>query len=286
MFRYPEKIIIAVAPVAHKGTPMPPESRNPLSPEEIAADVIGCAAAGAAMVHLHVRNSRGEQVQELRWYSETINLIRKESDIIIQGSTGGMSDLSLEERCVSLTEPRTEIASLNMGSVNFGEGVYINTLPDIRFWLGEMKKYKVAPELELFDLGMLSTVEKLVEEGLLNPPLNYNFCLGFSGAIPADPRFLWDLRSHLPAEAQWGLNHEGMRDFRLLAAALGLGARSIRVGFEDGHSYLPGKPASTNTILVQKIAELVRSLGFETANPTEARKILGIGSVPKGSGSS
>jgi 3-keto-5-aminohexanoate cleavage enzyme len=282
MFCYPEKIIIAAAPVAHKGTVMPPGSRNPLNPEEIAADVIGCAAAGAAMAHLHVRNLEGDQVQDLRWYSQTIDLIRKESDIIINGSTGGVSDLSLEERCVSVTEPRTEVASLNMGSVNFGEGVYINTLPDIRFWIGEMKKYKVAPELELFDFSMLSTAEKLVEEGLLKQPLNYNFCLGFSGALPSDPSLLWDLRSQLPPGARWGLNNEGMVDFRLLAAALSLGAGSIRVGFEDGRSYLPGKPAPSNTILVQKIVELVNSLGFEPASPSEARNILGIGPAPKG----
>ena len=276
MFRYPEKIIIAVAPVAHKGTPLPPEVRNPLSPEEVAADILGCAAAGAAMVHLHVRNLEGDQVQDLRWYSKTIDLIREKSDIIIQGSTGGVSELSLEERCVSVTEPRTEIASLNLGSVNFGEGVYINSLPDIRYWIGEMKKYHVVPELELFDFGMLSTVEKLVEEGLLTPPLNYNFCLGFQGALPADPRLLCSLSSCLPAGAHWGLNHEGMKDFRLLAAALGLGARSIRVGFEDGRSYLPGKPSATNTVLVQKVMELVRLLGFEAASPGEARKFLGI----------
>jgi len=282
MFQYPEKIIIAVAPVAHKGTPMPPETRNPLSPEEIAADVIGCAAAGAAMVHLHVRNSKGDQIQDLTWYSQTIDLIRKKSNIIIQGSTGGISDLSLEERCVSVTEPRTEIASLNLGSVNFGEGVYINALPDIRFWLSEMKKHNVVPELELFDFAMLSTVEKLVEEGLLNSPLNYNFCLGFSGALPADPRLLWSLCSYLPKEAHWGLNHEGMKDFRLLAAALGLGARSIRVGFEDGRSYLPGCPVPSNTILVQKVVELVKSFGFKIATPSEAREMLGIRPLPKG----
>jgi 3-keto-5-aminohexanoate cleavage enzyme len=284
MFRYPEKIIVTVAPVAHQGTFLPQGVRNPLSPEDVARETADCAQAGAAMVHLHVRNPRGEQVRDLRWFSETIGRIREKSDIIIQGSTGGVSDLSLAERCVSVTEPRTETASLNLGSVNFGEGVYINTLPDIRFWIGEMKKHRVAAELELFDFGMFSTVETLVKEGLLVPPLNYNFCLGFKGALPADPRFLKDLVSLLPGGARWGLNHEGMGDFRLLAAALALGAGSIRVGYEDGCSYLPGKPASSNAVLVQKVVELVRSLGFEPASPAEARKILGLGPVSKSQG--
>jgi 3-keto-5-aminohexanoate cleavage enzyme len=276
VFRYPKKILITVAPVAHKGKSMPPESRNPLSPEEIAADVIGCAKAGAAMVHLHVRNPEGEQVQDLTYFSQTIDLIRKETDIIIQGSTGGVSNLSLEERCVSVKEPRTESASLNLGSVNFGEKVYINTLPDIRFWINEMNKKQVVPELELFDFSMLTTAERLIEEGLLNPPLNYNFSLGFRGALLADPFILSLLASRLPYGAHWGLTHEGMKDFRLLAAALGLGASTIRVGYEDGCEYLPGKAAPSNTVLVQKAAELTRSLGIELASPDEGRKILGL----------
>jgi 3-keto-5-aminohexanoate cleavage enzyme len=276
MFKYPEKIILAVAPVAHKGTSLPSETHNPLSPEEIAADVAGCAKAGAAMVHLHVRNLAGDQVQDLALFSTTIDLIRKESDIVIQGSTGGVSDLSLEDRCVSVKEPRTELASLNMGSVNFGQGVYVNTLPDIHFWLGEMKKYQVKPELELFDLSMLSSVENLLNEGFLVPPVNYNFSLGFKGALPAEPGILSILCSRLPRGSHWGIIHEGMQDMKLLAAALGMGASVIRVGFEDGRSYKSGKNAPSNTVLVQKAAELIRSLGFEIAIPSEAREILGV----------
>jgi 3-keto-5-aminohexanoate cleavage enzyme len=275
MFCYPEKILLTVAPVAHKGSHLPPEARNPLSPEEIAADVIGCARAGAAMVHLHVRNQWGDQVQDLACFSRTIDLIRRETDIIIQGSTGGVSGLSLEDRCVSVGEPRTEVASLNMGSVNFGDGVYINTLPDIRFWIQDMQKNQVVPELEVFDFSMLSTVERLAEEGLLKPPLRYNFCLGFKGALPADPRYLMELSMHLPEGSLWGLIHEGMGNFRLLAAALGLGVRVIRVGYEDGAGYLPDKAAASNTVLVEKAAELIRRLGFTLAGPEEGRRMLG-----------
>ena len=273
MFKYPEKIIIAVAPVAHKGTKMPAEIKNPLSAEEIAEDVIGCAKAGASMVHLHVRDPQGEQVQDLSYFSHTIDLVRKETDIVIQGSTGGVSDLSLEQRCVSVKEPRTEMASLNMGSVNFGDGVYVNTIPDIRFLIGEITRNRVVPELEIFDFSMLTTIEKLVQEGLLRPPLNYNFSLGFSGAIPADPGLLAQMVSRLPQGAHWGLINEGMRDLRFLAAALGMGVSAIRVGYEDG--YFPGLPASSNTLLVQKAVDLVKSLGFQIATPAEARKIFG-----------
>ena len=274
MFKYPEKIILSVAPVAHVGTKLPSGLKNPLTPEDVAAEVLGCARAGASMVHLHVRNLKGEQVQDLSCFSQTIDLIRKESDIVIQGSTGGVSDLSLEDRCVSTKEPRTEVASLNMGSVNFGDGVYINTLPDIKFWIGQMKKYNVVPELEIFDFSMLTSIEKLVDEGLLKLPLNYNFSLGFAGALPADPKLLARLIDCLPQGSHWGLIHEGMKDFKLLAAALGMGATAIRVGYEDGRQYLPEGPFPSNTVLVQKAAELIHSLGLQLATPAEARKLL------------
>ena len=215
-------IVISVAPVAHVGTALPPGVANPLTPEQVAAEVVGCARAGASMVHLHVRDLRGEQTFDLAQYTRTLDLIRRESDIVIQGSTGGMSTLTLEQRCVSLREPRTEVASLNMGSVNFGESVYVNTLPDIRFWAAEMRRHDVVPELEIFEGGMLASIARLVGEGVLEPPLNYNFSLGFHGALPADPRHLAHLAAMLPPGSHWSLIHEGMEDFRLA----GRGARA------------------------------------------------------------
>jgi len=272
----PRKIIVAVAPVAHVGTRLPAGAHNPLTPEQIASAVIGCARSGASMVHLHVRDLKGGQVFELGVFSRTLDLIRRESDIVIQGSTGGVSTLSREERCVSAREPRVEVASLNMGSVNFGEGVYINTLADIRFWAAEMKSHRVVPELEIFEAGMLATAARLVEEGVLEPPLNTNFCLGFHGALPADPRHLAHLAAMLPPGSHWGLVHEGMEDFRLLAAALGLGARVVRVGYEDGRTLEPGRVAPSNVALVERLVALVRLIGLEVATPAEARALLGV----------
>lgn len=270
------KIIIAVAPVAHVGTRLPAGARNPLSPEEVADQVVRCARAGASMVHLHVRDEGGEPTFDLSVYSRTLDLIRRESDIVIQGSTGGLSTLTLEQRCVSVAEPRTQVASLNMGSVNFGEGVYINTVPDIRFWAARMKEHGVVPELEIFEAGMLATVARLAGEGVLSPPFNYCFSLGFHGALPADPRHLAHLAALLPPGSHWGLIHEGMEDYRLLAFALGLGADVARVGFEDGRRLAPGRVAADNVELVARLAELVTLLGLEIATPGEARALLGV----------
>jgi len=267
------KIIVAVAPV---GRDIEPPSINPLAPEEVARDVIDCTRAGASFVHLHVRDDKGSQTEDLTWFSRTLDLIRESSDIIIQGSTGGLSSLSLEERCVALNDPRVEVASLNMGSVNFGEDVYINRLPDIRYWARRMAETNVIPELEIFEAGMLTAVTKLLEEKVLQPPFTFGFPLGFHYALPANPHSLLFLTSSLPVPAPWGVVHEGMQDFSLLATAIGMGAAAVRVGFEDSIYYAPGKAATTNAELVEKIVSLIHQIGYEVATPQEARELLGL----------
>ena len=127
------KIIITVAPVCHVGKEIPAGCKNPLTPEEITEDVINCYKAGACEVHLHTRDLKGNPTFELDVFSDTIRRIREQSDMIIQSSTGGLSSLSLEQRCVCLNVPEVEVASLNLGSVNFGETVYVNTMPELRY---------------------------------------------------------------------------------------------------------------------------------------------------------
>lgn len=267
------KIIVAVAPVG-KAIKLP--SVNPLTPEEVAREVIACSRAGASFVHLHVRDDKGNQTEDLTQFSRTLDLVRESSDIIIQGSTGGLSSLSLEERCVALNDPRVEVASLNMGSVNFGEDVYINRLPDIRYWARRMEEANVIPELEIFEAGMLTAVTKLVDEHILKPPFAFGFCLGFHWALPANPATLLFLKSSLPQSAPWGVVHEGMQDLSVLAAAIALGATAIRVGFEDSVFYAPGKAAATNAELVEKIVSLIHQIGYEAATADEARQLLGL----------
>lgn len=267
------RIIVAVAPVA-----LAPEAKikNPLSPEEVSREVISCARAGAGMVHLHVRDERGKPTEDLTGFARTLDLIAKDSDIIMQSSTGGVSDLTLEQRCVSLNDPRVEVGSLNMGSANFDEGVYINTLPDIRYWAGQMKKAGVQPELEIFEGGMINNVRLLAEEGVLAPPFTFAFALGFKGALPADARSLSFLAAMLPPGSVWGLLHHGMRDLSLLAAAIGLGASFVRVGYEDSIHLAPGRVAQSNAEAVAELAGLIEAMGLAVATPQEARAILGI----------
>jgi len=243
------KIVVAVAPVSLHPTD---RVKNPLTPEEISNDVILSAKEGASMVHLHVRDLQGRPSEDLTVFTHTIDLI------------------------VSLKEPRVEVGSLNMGSVNFDEGVYVNTLPDIRYWSKRMKEESVMPELEIFEGGMVNNSLILAEEGYLSPPFVFGFAVGFRGAQPANSDTLHYLKGIVPQGSIWGVAHHDMADFSVLAAAIGMGATFIRVGFEDSIYYSPGKAAKTNNELVGRIVELIRGMGLEVAAPNEVRSLLGI----------
>ena len=267
------KVIVVVAPV---GIHLPEGMANPLSPEQIAEETVACAEAGASMVHLHVRDIQGALTDDTTVYSRTLDLIRERSELIIQGSTGGVSELSLEERCTALNDSRTEVASLNMGSANFDEGVYINTLPDIRYWAGRMAETGTVPELEIFEFGMVNNVQILRDEGALKGPFNYAFCPGFRGALPVSADGMYFFKTILPSGAHWGVNHHDMTDLSLLATAVGMGAGFVRVGFEDGVCWAPGKTVARNVELVEKIVSLIGLMGREIATPAEARELLGV----------
>jgi 3-keto-5-aminohexanoate cleavage enzyme len=229
-----------------------------------------------------MRDENGELTSDPAVFTRTLELIASRSDIIIQGSTGGLSSLSLDERCACLEIPLVEVASLNMGSVNFGDSVYINTLPDIRYWAKKMREREVFPEPELFDLSMVETCSRLAGEGLLRRPLHYNFCLGNPGALSATTRYLSCMVSLIEPGSSWGLNHDRMPGFSLLACALAMGASVVRVGFEDSFYDAPGKIAETNAILVKKLVSLIRRMGMEPATPAEAKEMLGLGKLRPG----
>ena len=273
------KIIVTVAPVCHVGKPIPEGCKNPLTPEEITEDVLNCYRAGACQVHLHTRDLKGNPTFELDVFSQTIHAIREHSDMIIQGSTGGLSDLSLADRCVSLNVPEVEIASLNMGSVNFGETVYINTMPDLRYWAKRQQEANVVPEMELFELSHVECCTRLADEGVIRRPLHYNFCVGPGGSsnLSATGRNLALLCALTEPGTSWGINHDSMKDFSILACAIGMGANAVRVGFEDSFYYAEGKLARTNAELVERLVTLIRAMGCEPATPAEAREMLEIG---------
>lgn len=268
------RIVLAVAPVALS---LPRGAVSPLTPQAVAREVLRCSRAGASVVHLHVRNAAGEQTSDLTCFDETLRAIRSGCDIVLQGSTGGLTTLTLAERCLSVTHPLTQSASLNIGSVNLGESVYVNTLPDIRYWCECMKRHRVTAELEVFDLSMVRMGEKLLADGLVTRA-QFNVGIGFEWALPGSWRALAAMVQEIERipDASFGVIHHGMTDLSLLAAAVGMGANMIRVGFEDSAWLEPGVIAPDNEALVKRAASLIRDMGCEVATPSEALRMLGI----------
>lgn len=270
-----DKMLITVAPS------IPPYMAKEipgldLSPEGIAAEVVRAYNAGASVVHLHVWDEHGQPTTDLTAFQRTLRLIRAECDIIIEGSTGGINTLTPAERCVSL-QADIELASLNPGSVNYDQGVYINSPDDIEYWVGEMHQRGVKPDTAIFEAGMIANTVAYIERGLLEPPYLFGFVVGQPGALPATPRNLLFLAESLPSQSIWtGVGHGG-HDLRIAALSMSMGGH-VRAGFEDNPYYRPGELASSNAQLVERLARLAREIGREIATPIEARQVLGLAS--------
>ena len=264
-------VILAVAPTGAWGR----GHNNPVGANQIGKEVLACAEAGASVVHLHARDRDGKLTKDLREFLRATELIREKSDIIIEASTGGLSDMTAEERALPVRGPHVDTASLNMGSVNFLDKVYCNSVPDIRLWLKIMVDAGVKPCLEIFDTSNIRLTGHLIREGLIEPQFNFNFVFNYKWGMEFSPALLEVLKALLPPQSIWGAIFGNNTDFSYhTAAALG-GATMIRVGFEDSRM-CNDKEAKSNVELVNKIREELEILRFKPAEPTEARKMLGI----------
>lgn len=260
------KIIISVAPVSGQ--------EEILYPEKIAEDVIESSKCGASMVHLHVRDKNCKLTKDLTEFKKTVDLIKAKSDIIIQASTGGVSDLTIEERCAPLYYPPVETASMNIGSVNLGDDVYRNPLPEAKYCVRQIYDNNILPDYEVFEIGMINSVLMLKNEMVLKDPVIIDTVLGKVGAMPATYDALTCFRQFIPKDAIWAVTHSGRTDFSLITAAISMGASVVRIGFEDSCIYEGDKIAQNNAVLVKRLADIIRSIGFEVATPEEARKIF------------
>ncbi len=265
------KLVLAVAPTGGWGK----DHGNPLEPERIRDDVLACAELGVSWVHLHSRDLDGRLRAEPDLYRETCRLIRAESDIIIEASTGGLSDMGAADRARTLEAPEAEAASFNMGSLNFGDQVYHNSVPDIRYWLSAMRAAGKVPTLEIFDTGNIATARALIDEGLLASPLSYNFIFNARWGMPYHPPLLSVLRGMLDRRDRWGAVFFGYQDFSLHVETILLGATFTRVGFEDSR-FVSGKEMRDNASIVREFRRTADALGVELASPAEARRIMGL----------
>jgi 3-keto-5-aminohexanoate cleavage enzyme len=245
-----------------------------LSSEGIAAEVVRAYNAGANVVHLHVWDERGQPTTDLAAFERTLRLIREQCDIVIEGSTGGMNELSPAERSVSL-HAEIELASLNPGSVNYDRGVYVNSPTDVAYWTQEMHRRGIKPDIAIFEAGMIANSMALAEQGWIEPPYLFSFVLGQVGALPATPRNLLFLSESIPPGSHWGVAGHGGHDVRMSVLAMAMGGHA-RAGFEDNPYYRPGEDATSNAQLIERLVRIARELGREPASPQEVRALLGL----------
>ncbi len=246
----------------------------PITPEEIGLAAEECFQAGAAIVHVHARRPDGTPTQDKETYRQIIAAVRARCDVIVQVSTGGAVGMTPAERLAPVTL-KPEMATLSMGSVNFGGDVFMNHPADMAVFLRAMQQHGVKPELEIFDTGMLSTALRWLQKGVLSGPQHFDFVLGLAGGMAGTPEALMYLKAQLPEDATWTVAGIGAAQLPLGALAIVLGGH-VRVGFEDNVYYRKGELASSNAQLVARIARISRELDRSVATPDEARNILGL----------
>lgn len=261
------KIIISLAPV---------QAQTPVNAAALALDVEKSVQAGAAMCHLHCRRPDGSLTSDISYMSECFDRILEKTDVVIQASTGGVSSLNMEERCEPLSYSRVESASLNGGSTNLGEAVYVNSFDDIRYCAQRVYDRKVIPEVEVFDTAMIHNILYTAKDVPYRKPLLFNLVFGHPGGMQPTIECLAAFRSFVPADAKWGVTHYGRKNWHFLAAAIAMGASIVRIGFEDSAYLSDRENAQYNYQLVEKLAALIRAMDFDTATPDEARVLMGI----------
>ena len=252
----------------------------PYTPEEIAQAALDAWRAGAAAIHLHARWPDGRPSQEAAHFREIIDRIRAAGcDAILQCSTGGAVGMSVDERLGSLVDG-AEMGTLNLGTMNFGDEVFVNTRPDIVRIAARLRERRLVPECEVYDAGMLDTLRWLLAQGHLAAPYHVQLVLGVPGGMAASERNLRFLVEGLPEPTHWTAAGVGRAQLELAALAARLGGH-VRVGLEDNLHLSKGVLARGSAELVERAVSLVREAGRAPATPAEARALLGITGSPR-----
>lgn len=265
----------------------------PVTPEQIANAGIEAAKAGAAIVHVHVRDPEtGKGSREVAFYREAVERIRDSGVNVVINTTAGMGgDLVLDpddpttflegtdlvsgvERLKHVEELLPDICTLDCGSLNFGEGslVYVSTPDMLRAGARRIQELGVRCEMEVFDTGHLWFARQLVEEGLIDAPAMFQLCMDIPYGAPANPALLMAMVNQLPEGSQWASFALGRMQMPWAAQSVLLGGH-VRVGLED-NLYLSRGVKATNGQLVERAVTLVETMGSKVASPDEARELL------------
>ena len=287
-----EKVVLTVSVTGSIGD----RSANPalpVTPKEIAESAVEAGKAGAAVAHIHVRDTQtGKPSMEMALYEETVRRIRDHSDIILNLTTGagarfipaeddpsrpgpGTTLSSPQRRIEHVLALRPEICSLDVGSMDFGPHLFVNYLSHVEWMAEQIGAAGVKPELEVFDMGHVEKAKHLIRTGRIKSPPLFQLCTGIRWGIPATPESMIAMKGLLPPDALWTGFGIGATAFPMVAVAAVLGG-NVRIGFEDSLFIEKGKLAASNRQLVEKAVTLLRLLGKEPAKPAEARKLLNL----------
>lgn len=265
----------------------------PITPRQIAQNCIDAAKAGAAIAHIHVRDvETGLRSGDIALFKEVVDRIRDSgSDVLInlttsEGArfvpgiddpkTGGPGTTLIPplERLVHIEALKPDICTLDVGTFNFGDAVFVNTPEHLRIMAARIKELGVKVEIEVFEPGHIMFAHKLIEEGLIDSPPMFQLCLGVPHASPATPEILNVMKNLLPQNARWSAFGISRWEFDIVAQAACQNG-NCRVGLED-NLYIRKGEFATNQLLVERAVRIIREVGREPATPTEAAEILGI----------
>jgi len=297
------KVIITCAVTGAIHTPTMSE-HLPVTPAEISAAALGAAEAGAAIVHLHARQPHdGRPTQDPEMFRRFLPEIRQSSPVVINITTGGAPTMSIAERLQPALQLQPEVASLNMGSMNFGlyemipryrdwkhdwelpylaesdERIFKNTFRDIAHILQSCSGNGTRFEIECYDIGHLYTAAHFLDRKLLTPPLFIQSVFGIRGGIGPHAEDVMHMKRTADRlfgdDYQWSVLGAGGKQMYIATQSVILGGNA-RVGLEDSLWIGPGKMASSNAEQVAKIRRIIEELGLEIATPDDARRILGL----------
>lgn len=285
--------VIVTCPVTGAGDTTGKHSGVPVTPEQISDAAIEAAKAGAAIAHIHVRDpDTGEGSNDPALFREVVGRIREsDTDVVINLTAGGGGDFfpneddpavgapgtdvqTPEERHAHVDELLPEICTLDCGSYNFANFVYLNPEDWVRRQAELIQRSGVKPELECFDLGHVWLAKQLIQEGLIDDPPLFQLCMGIPWAAEANTESMLAMRNMLPQNVNWAGFGVGRAQMSMAAQSVLLGGH-VRVGLED-NLYLEKGVFATNAQLVEKAIGIVEALGARVLSPAESREKLGL----------
>ncbi len=248
----------------------------PVTLDELVTTAKECEAAGAAVIHVHIRDGAARPTLDRARLADTVAALREGTDLIVQLSTGGAVTDSFADR-LAVLDAAPDACSLTCGTVNFGDDVFANPWPFIKDLYRLTQERGVVPEFELFDIGQVATLHRLLGE--FGPPagghVHCDLVMGVPGGMPGDVPTIAAAVAALPAGATWSATGIGRSTLPVLFGAIAAGGH-LRVGMEDTLSYARGRPVTRNAELVERAAELAGIAQRPPMRPDEARAFLGI----------